>query len=64
MAMKIKNIELAAERICQAVLRGEQIIIFADSDLDGVASATLMKETIDNLVSVLPEKIKKNILMY
>ncbi|HOS88010.1 MAG TPA: DHH family phosphoesterase [Candidatus Pacearchaeota archaeon] len=59
MAMKIKNIELAAERICQAVLRGEQIIIFADSDLDGVASATLMKETIDNLVSVLPEKNKK-----
>jgi len=55
---------LAAERICQAVLRGEQIIIFADSDLDGVASATLMKETIDNLVSVLPEKNKKNILMY
>ena len=47
--MKIKNIEKASERIKKAVENDEQIIIFADSDLDGAASATILKETIDNL---------------
>lgn len=47
--MKIKNIEKAAARIRKAAEDKEQIIIFADSDLDGTASATILKETIDNL---------------
>lgn len=47
--MKIKNIEKASQRIKKAVENNEQIIIFADSDLDGAASATILKETIDNL---------------
>lgn len=47
--MKIKNIDKAAERIKKATIEKEQIIIFADSDLDGAASATILKETIDNL---------------
>jgi single-stranded-DNA-specific exonuclease len=57
--MKIKNIDLAAERIRQAVKNGEQIIIYGDSDLDGVASAVIVKETIDNLVSRLAIEEKK-----
>ncbi len=48
--MKIKNSEKAAERIRKAVEDKEQIIIFADSDLDGSASAVILKETIDNLL--------------
>lgn len=56
--MKIKNIEKAAERIGKAVLLGEQIIIFGDSDLDGVASMVITKETIDNLVADLPPERK------
>jgi single-stranded-DNA-specific exonuclease len=48
--MKIKNIEKAAERIRKAAENKEQIIIFADSDLDGTASAVVLKETIDNLL--------------
>lgn len=47
--MKIKNIDKAAERIRKATIQKEQIIIFADSDLDGAASATILKEAIDNL---------------
>ena len=57
--MKIKNIEQAAERIKSAVLEGEQIIIFADSDMDGVSSAVILKETIDNLISSLNHQDKE-----
>lgn len=47
--MKIKNIEKAAERILKAVSNQEQIIIYGDSDLDGVSSMVILKETISNL---------------
>jgi single-stranded-DNA-specific exonuclease len=57
--MKIKNIDLVAERIRQAVKDGEQIIIYGDSDLDGVSSAVIIKETIDNLISKLNLEEKK-----
>ncbi|MFA5013024.1 MAG: DHH family phosphoesterase [Candidatus Paceibacterota bacterium] len=58
--MKLKNIDLAAERIRQSVERGEQVVIFGDSDLDGVASVVIVKETIDNLVSLLSNKEKED----
>ena len=58
--MKIKNIDRVAERIIKAVKSGEQIIIFGDSDLDGVASMVITKETIDNLVSILPRSEKNS----
>ncbi|MDD5098625.1 MAG: DHH family phosphoesterase [Candidatus Pacebacteria bacterium] len=54
--MKIKNIDKVAERIIEAVKNKEQIIIYGDSDLDGVASMVIVKETIDNLISLLPQK--------
>jgi single-stranded-DNA-specific exonuclease len=56
---KIKNIDKAAERIIKAVESGEQIVIFGDSDLDGVSSMVITKETIDNLISTLLQE-KKN----
>ena len=49
--MKIKNNEKAAKRIQNAVRNNERIVIYADSDLDGVASAIILKETIENLNS-------------
>ncbi len=47
--MEIKNLKKAAERIIRGVKAGEKFIVFSDSDLDGVASAIIMKETIDYL---------------
>lgn len=46
---KIKNIDKAAERIKRAVANKERIIIYADSDADGICSAVIMQETIGNL---------------
>ncbi len=58
--MKIKNIDKAAERIKQAVENGEQIVIYGDSDLDGIASMVIIRETIDNLISLLPKEKKES----
>jgi single-stranded-DNA-specific exonuclease len=53
---KIKNLEKAAKRIKEAVKDQEQIIIYADSDMDGVSSAIILKESINNIAySVLKE---------
>ena len=49
MKNKIKNIEKAAERIKQAVENKEKIILYGDSDLDGIASVVILEETIKNL---------------
>lgn len=62
--MIMKNIDKASERIKKAVDNDEQIIIFADSDLDGAASAVILKETIDNLnysktVVLFPDRKKE-----
>lgn len=46
---KIKNIEKAAERIKKAVQNKERIILYGDSDLDGIASVVILEETIKNL---------------
>ena len=54
---KIKNLEKAAERIIKAVENNEQIMIFGDSDMDGVASVVILEDTINNLISL---KKKKN----
>lgn len=58
--MKIKNIDKAAERIKKAVENGEQIIVFGDSDLDGISSMVIIKESIDNLISLLPKEKKES----
>jgi len=47
--MKIKNIEKASNRIKQAVANNEKIILYGDSDLDGIASVVILEEAIKNL---------------
>ena len=49
MESKIKNIEKAAERIRQAVVNKERIIIYGDSDMDGISSVVILGEAIKNL---------------
>jgi len=49
MGHKIKNIEKAAERIRQAVANNERIILYGDSDLDGISSVVILKEAIKSL---------------
>jgi len=47
--MEIKNLERAANRILEAVNNKERIILYGDSDLDGICSVIILKETISNL---------------
>jgi len=47
--MKIKNLEQAAVRIQQAVEQKERIILYGDSDMDGIASVVILEEAIKNL---------------
>ena len=47
--MEIKNLKKASLRIAKAVKNKEKIIIFGDSDLDGVSSVIILKESIKNL---------------
>ena len=49
MGQKIKNIEKAAERIKKAVKNNERIILYGDSDLDGISSVVILEEAIKNL---------------
>ncbi len=46
---KIKNIEKAAERIKKAVHNNERIILYGDSDLDGISSVVILEEAIKSL---------------
>jgi single-stranded-DNA-specific exonuclease len=46
---KIKNIEKAAERIKKAVQNNERIILYGDSDLDGISSVVILEEAIKSL---------------
>jgi len=46
---KIKNIQLAAERIKKAVQNKERIILYGDSDMDGISSVVIVEEAIKNL---------------
>ena len=47
--LKIKNIEAAAERIKKAVANNERIILYGDSDLDGISSVVILEEAIKGL---------------
>jgi len=46
---KIKNIEKAAERIRKAVKNNERIILYGDSDLDGISSVVILEEAIKGI---------------
>lgn len=45
----IKNIEEAAQRILKAIKDEEKIIIYGDTDVDGVTSVIILEETIKSL---------------
>ena len=47
--MEIKNLKKAAERIKKAIKNKENIILYADADLDGTCSLLILEETIKNL---------------
>lgn len=49
MNKKIKNITEASERIKKAVNNNERIILYGDSDLDGISSVVIVEEAIKNL---------------
>jgi single-stranded-DNA-specific exonuclease len=46
---EIKNLREAGQRILQAVEKKERIILYGDTDLDGVTSVIILKETLKNL---------------
>ncbi|OGZ65343.1 MAG: hypothetical protein A3C50_01395 [Candidatus Staskawiczbacteria bacterium RIFCSPHIGHO2_02_FULL_43_16] len=46
---RIKNLTEAAQRIKKAALEKERIIIYGDSDADGVCSTVILQEAIKNL---------------
>jgi len=46
---EIKNLKKAAKRIKKAVKNKERIVLYGDSDLDGMASVIILKESIRNL---------------
>lgn len=47
--MEIKNLTKAAQRITQAIKDKERIILYGDSDLDGVCSVIILQETLLSL---------------
>jgi len=49
MASEIKNLKKAAQRIKKAIEKKERILLFSDSDLDGVTSLIILEETIKSL---------------
>src|SRR3989344_2468102 len=58
---KIENLQKAAERLKKAVLNKEGVILYGDSDLDGIAYVVMLEEAIKNLggdvsVAVFPDR--------
>ncbi len=49
MQSEIKNLKKAKERILQAGKNKERVLIYADSDPDGVTSAVILRDTLMNL---------------
>ena len=47
--MEIKNLKKAAQRIKKAIKQKERIILYGDSDLDGVCSVIILQETLLSL---------------
>ncbi|MDO8530388.1 MAG: DHH family phosphoesterase [bacterium] len=49
MKNNLKNVKEVAERIKEAVQKKERIIVYGDSDMDGIASTVLLTEAIKNI---------------
>ncbi len=46
---EIKNLKKASDRILKAIKRKERIILYGDSDMDGISAVTITKEAIESL---------------
>ena len=49
MKQEIKNLKRAAERIKKAIKNKERVILYGDTDLDGITSVIILEESIKNL---------------
>ncbi len=49
MTEKVKNIDKAAERLKKAAENKEKIVLHGDSDLDGISSVVILKETLEGI---------------
>ena len=49
MLSEIKNIKKAGQRILEAAVSKEKIILYGDADMDGVASVIILKEALEIL---------------
>jgi single-stranded-DNA-specific exonuclease len=58
---EIKGLKEVAKKIIETAKNHERVIIYADADLDGVASAIILKETLEILN---PKYLKKNLKVY
>ena len=47
--MEIKNLKKLSQRIKKAIKNKERIILYADADMDGISSAIILSEAIENL---------------
>ncbi|MDD5639415.1 MAG: DHH family phosphoesterase [Candidatus Pacebacteria bacterium] len=56
--MKLKNIDILAEIIKKTVLNEEQIVLFGDSDMDGVSATVIAKEAINNFAFLSKKELK------
>ena len=45
--MEIKNLRRCGERILRAIKEKERIVLYGDTDLDGVCSVIVLKEAIE-----------------
>ncbi|UQS81572.1 single-stranded-DNA-specific exonuclease RecJ [Bombilactobacillus folatiphilus] len=45
----LHDMQLAVDRITQAIVEGQKILIYGDYDADGITSTTILKEAIENL---------------
>ncbi len=61
----LKDMTAAAERINQAILRGEKVLVYGDEDVDGISSTVILVQTLKNLGAsvdyIIPNKAKDGI---
>jgi single-stranded-DNA-specific exonuclease len=57
-----KQIEAAAERVLEALEKGEEIVIHGDYDADGVSGSTLMHSTLEEVAAAL--NLKMNVRVF
>lgn len=61
----LKDMPVAAERVHQAILNGEKILVYGDEDVDGISSTVILMQTLKNLGAdvhyIIPSKANDGI---